>query len=187
MSSLKNSYNRIVRNNGKFLSINEYAEELGILYYMIDIRGIPASSSIYLSILTPDIPNGASGLLGRSMFGYEQGGIKYRVWGGATDIVYSASPDVTLNPGGDSIWRRVDSVTLTGASLIDEIWVPESDSIGNSDNGTFEQIQEIKRQPNNIEIIIELENTTTSSVQFNLKLIYLEDKEGLIIRPLQLV
>jgi hypothetical protein len=183
MSSLRDSYDRITFNNNT-KSIQEKAVKYGALRRMLNTWTIPANSSVYLSAVTPDISLGRGALLGRAIETVESVGIKYKVWLGSVSVVYDASPEPTfVSSESLTIWKKVTSVDLTSAVLVDEFWLPSgSQAAGGS--GSFEQVEEIRIQPNNTEIIIEITNLDSNQAHdVLLQLTYLEDIKGLILYP----
>lgn len=183
MSSLRQNYQRITFNDGTS-SIQEKAVKYGALRRMLNIWDIPAGSSVYISALTPPVSSGKGALLGRSLESVESLGIKYKVWLGATSIIYSSSPDpIFVSPESNTIWKMVDSVNTSSATLVDEFWLPSGSNAAKG-KGSFEEVEEIRIQPNDSEILIEIENLDlVRSHQILLQLTYLEDINGLILYP----
>lgn len=183
MSSLLASYKRITFNNGT-KTLAEKAAKLGALHRMLNIWTIPLNSSVYISATTPPLSAGRGALIGRSIESITSSGFKYRVWHGATDIVYDGSPNPTfVTPGSQTVWRKLSSVNTGAATIVDEFWLPDGSNVGGG-SGSFEEVEEIRYQPNDTEIVIQIHNlSSVQALQVLLQLTYIEDPDNLILHP----
>lgn len=182
MSNLKNIYQKLALDKSR--SLREQAADLDLLFTMFNTWEIPASSTVYLSVVTPPIADGVGALIGRGLETISGGGIKYSVWIGADSIVYDVSPDPDfVNPASEALWRKVTSAGFGSALKVDEVWIPSAGSVGQK-VGSFESSEEVRKQPPNTEIILSLENTTNETVETKLKLTYIEDRYKLWFKPI---
>lgn len=183
MSSLRDNYDRVTYADSA-KSLAEKAAKYNSLFKMINSWTIPANSSVYISALTPPASAGRGGTIGRTLDAIISSGIKYTIWHGATSIVYDPQPTPDrVTPGSLVNWRKITSLDLNGATLIDEFWLPDGSNAGGG-SGSFEEIEEITMQPNDTEIILQLENLSlVNAYEVLLKITYIEDTKNLIFSP----
>ena len=158
------------------VKLAEKAQRRGIFKRGYDRVTIQAGNKYRWAITMPSAPT-IPALLSRTLSSFDGGGIEYRVYAGAQDIVLQSPSTIKYKTAGALVgFDRISTVDLTSAIEVDYTEIPRTGGGSSSPGGLFGS-EDLRIQPNDATFVIEAFNRASQPTEFTVYLTWIETED----------